>query len=79
MEITLESRIAHLEQCVANLQYQINYLKNNPIVSVGMQQDFNCCNCTTPQQCYQMNGGWICAGCNRPLHRLPLQAASTGT
>ena len=83
MEAKLESRVQWLEQYVINLQNQINQMKQNPTVTIGIAQDFNCCNCTTAQQCYQMNGGWICAGCNKPLHKLPSFTASgagqTGT
>ena len=35
MEATIESRVQWLEQCVIQLQNQINWMKNNPTATVG--------------------------------------------
>lgn len=73
---TLESRIESLEQMILSLQNQINWINQKTgVPAVFVQQDFTKCSCTS-SQCYQMNGAWICATCNKPLANLPTFTAS---
>lgn len=67
---TLESRIESLEKMVLSLQNQINFINQKTGVPAVFVQDFTKC-CFTSSQCYQMNGAWICATCNKPMANLP--------
>jgi hypothetical protein len=85
-EQTLEERVRALEGWCAFLQQQVDWMKNNPVIS--FRQDFENtvnynCKCTS-SECYQMNGAWVCSKCNRPLANLPSftaggSAGQTGT
>lgn len=73
--LTEKERIDQLEKWCYNLQLQIDWMKNNPVIS--LKQDFentqvyNCtcqwhCKCTNPNVFRTNSGALICLNCNKP-------------
>jgi len=63
---TDKERIDQLEKWCYNLQAEIDWLKRTPISTI------NTYNCSCAQsEVHSINGGLICARCNKPLYTLP--------